>query len=327
MGRNRLALVMGAYSRRVGVIFPGQGSQVVGMGVDVASQSVRATSLFERASAIVGYDMLALVREGPEERLRETRFSQPAIFVTNLALYEAAAPLEPLASAGHSFGELCSLTIAGALSFEDGVRLVHERALAMQAAAEMAPGGMSAILGIDVERLRGVVAEARRSGRVALANFNSPQQIVISGDLGAVEHAAALALEAGAKRVVSLNVSGAWHSELMIPARERFAPIVEATLIERPRLTVISNTDARPYDDPAQIKEHIIRSVTEEVRWHDAMLRLLEERLDLIVEFGASAVLTPLARRLPDAPQIMHVGDAAGVAKLREILREPTPAA
>ncbi len=312
---------------RIGVVFPGQGSQAVGMGMDVMRAHPRSAELFERANDVLGYDLVALLRDGPDERLRETRYSQPAIFVTNVALYEAAASeFRPIVSAGHSFGEFCSLTIAGSLTFDAALRLVNERALAMHDAAQRAPGAMDAVLGLDVAAIREVVERAAERGRVQLANFNSPSQIVISGDVAAVEYAAALALDAGAKRVVPLNVSGAWHSALMEPARERFAPAIERTAFEVPSFDVISNVDAQPYRDVETIRRNLIESVTGEVRWHETTLRMLDEGLDAIVEFGASAVLTPLVRRLPDAPSVLHVGDAAGVERLRELIGSPARA-
>jgi [acyl-carrier-protein] S-malonyltransferase len=302
---------------RIGVIFPGQGSQFVGMGGALADQSPFVAELYERANEIVGYDLRAIIERGPEELLRETHYSQPAIFLVNYALFAAVGKgLAPVATAAHSFGEYCSLTVAGALSFDEALRLVNERSLAMQAAAEEAPGGMSAVLGLDAEVLRKAVAQARSEGRVQLANFNAPGQIVISGDRAAVRRAGELALEAGAKRVVSLNVSGAWHSELMLSARERFAAHVQSAQIDVPEIAVISNVDAQRYRDVATIKANLIRSVTDEVLWYDTSLRLLAEGLDLIVEFGGSPVLWPMLKRLPNAPDGLHVGDPAGVARL-----------
>jgi [acyl-carrier-protein] S-malonyltransferase len=305
---------------RLGVVFPGQGSQNVGMGGALVERFPAAAELFARAERILGYDLLALVRNGPEERLRETRFSQPAIYVTNYALAVAAGKdLPVVASAGHSFGEYCSLTLAGALGFDDALELVNRRGLAMQDASELAPGGMAAVLGLDPEPLRDAVRRARAegAGRVTLANFNAPGQIVISGDRSAVARVGELANEAGAKRVVPLNVSGAWHSELMAPARETFAPFVMAARIELPRFDVISNVDAQPYRDVAGIRANLIRSVSEEVRWHETAERLVAEGLDAIVEFGGSAVLAPLMKRVADAPPARHVGDERGVEKLR----------
>jgi len=308
---------------RVGVVFPGQGSQAVGMGADVAAAFPAAAALFASAEAILGYDLLALCTEGPDEKLRETRYSQPAIFVTNVALAAAAGDaLAPVVSAGHSFGEYCSLTIAGALSFETALTLVNERGLAMNRAAALARGAMAAVLGLDDATLRGAVNEAvaRGAGRVQLANFNQPGQVVISGDEAAVRLAGELALAAGAKRVIPLNVSGAWHSALMDPARAEFAAHVADAHVELPRFTVISNVDARPYTDVDRIKHNLVRSVTDEVRWHDTALAMVAVGIDAIVEFGASPVLAPMMKRVEGAPKAIHVGDAAGIEKLRALL-------
>lgn len=310
-------------SKRVAVIFPGQGSQVVGMGVDAANRSKEARECFERAAAVLGYDLLELQRTGPEEKLRETQYSQPSIFATNVALYSAVgAALQPVVSAGHSFGEFCSLTIAGSLSFDEALRIVDERGKAMQFAAEQSPGGMSAVLGMDAAKIREIVdaVKAQTGARVQLANFNSPSQIVISGDLAAVQAAGDALLEAGAKRVVPLNVSGAWHSKLMDPAVARFAAAVEGGDFALPRFDVVSNVDAQPYHDVNTIKQNLVRSITDEVRWHETAERLLSYQLDLVVEFGASPVLGPLMKRLPNAPSVMNVTDYTGVEKLRTAL-------
>jgi len=309
--------------KRVAAIFPGQGSQVVGMGVDVAAHSRKSRELFERANTILGYDVLELQRSGPEEKLRETEYSQPAIFVTNLALYYAVGDmLQPVVSAGHSFGEFCSLTIAEALSFDEALRIVDARGKAMQYAAEQARGGMSAVLGMNADTIREVVdrVKAQTGQRVQLANFNSPAQIVISGDLHAVQAAGEALLEAGAKRVVPLNVSGAWHSELMLPAVPRFESAVRAANFDKPKFAVVSNVDAQTYRDTETIKHNLVRSITDEVRWHDCAMQMLEYDLDLVVEFGASPVLAPMFRRLPGAPSVMNVTDFAGVEKLRAVL-------
>ncbi|MBV8117696.1 MAG: ACP S-malonyltransferase [Candidatus Eremiobacteraeota bacterium] len=309
---------------KAAVVFPGQGSQIVGMGVDIARADPEAAHIFERASAVLGYDLLEMQRSGPEERLRETRYSQPAIFTTNVALYAAAArALSPVVSAGHSFGEICSLTIAGSLTLEGAVRIVDARAKAMHDAAGMSPGAMAAVLGIDDRVLREVVDTVVRDGhgRVQLANFNSPSQIVISGDMKAVDAATDALLEAGAKRVVPLNVSGAWHSVLMEPAIAPFTAAVDQAAISLPAFDVLSNVDARPYRDVQTIRANLVRSITSEVRWHDAAMALLAYDPGLIVEFGATPVLGPLMRRLPGAPEIVTVADRAGVEKLLGVLQ------
>jgi [acyl-carrier-protein] S-malonyltransferase len=295
------------------------------MGADVAANVSEVRALFERSAGILGYDLLELQRTGPDERLRETQFSQPAIFATNVALARATGDeLRPVVTAGHSFGEFCSLTITGSLSFEDALRIVDERGKAMQHAADLMPGGMSAVLGLDADTVRAVAQRiaAGTGARIQLANFNSPTQIVISGDLGAVQSASDAMLEAGAKRVVPLNVSGAWHSELMLPAVERFSRAVNAASFSLPQFDVVSNVDAQPYRDVATIKRNLVRSITEEVRWHETAERMLSYDLDLVVEFGASPVLGPLFRRLPNAPKVLNVTDYAGVRKLKEMLAQ-----
>lgn len=306
---------------RVVAVFPGQGSQGVGMGCDVAAQAPKAKKIFQRATAVLGYDLLELQRVGPDERLRETEISQPAIFTTNLALYYAGCDaFEPIATAGHSFAELCSLVIASSLDFDDALRIVSERGQAMQAAAEMAPGGMSAILGLDGAQVRAVLEGLSARGRVGLANYNSPTQIVISGERDAVQRAGLAMLDAGAKRVVPLNVSGAWHSELMEPALQRLRAAVDASRFAIPAFDVISNVDGRPYRDVETIKENLIRSVVDEVRWHDTAERLLTYAPELVVEFGASGVLSALMKRMPGSPPAMVVSDFAGVERLRDTI-------
>jgi [acyl-carrier-protein] S-malonyltransferase len=306
---------------RIGVLFPGQGSQSLGMGVDVAKHSTAARDLFDMAQTVLGYDLLGLQQHGPEERLRETQYSQPAIFATNVAIF-AALELPPdslIVSAGHSFAEYCSLYAAQAIGFEDALRVVNARGIAMQRAADLAAGGMSAVLGMDAADIRRVTDDVRaRTGeRVQLANFNSPSQIVISGDLHAVQVAGDELLAAGAKRVVPLNVSGAWHSALMEPALEHFAHVVEAAPFTMPRFDVVSNVDAQPYRDVATIKKNLILSVTHEVRWHETAERVVGYGLDLVIECGPSPVLGPLLKRLSNAPEVVVVSDFAGVQKLK----------
>jgi len=308
---------------RVGVVFPGQGSQTVGMGVEVAHAYPASMECFRAAKNVIGYDLLAICENGPESTLRETRYAQPAIFVTDVALYAAVQDvLAPVVSAGHSFGEFCSLMIAEAMSYEAALALVNERGLAMHRAAQHTNGAMAAVLGLAPEALRTAVGQAiaEGAGRVQLANFNAPGQIVISGDADAVRIAGEFATEAGAKRVVALNVAGAWHSALMDSARAEFAPKVRDAAITLPHFTVISNVDAKPYTSVAQIKENLVRSVTDEVLWHDTAVAMVGLGLDLIVEFGASPVLAPMMKRIDGAPHAMSVADIAGVEKLRTML-------
>jgi [acyl-carrier-protein] S-malonyltransferase len=207
------------------------------------------------------------------------------------------------------------------------LRIVDERGKAMQFAAQQAPGAMAAVLGMNAENIRTIVerVKSQTGARVQLANFNAPTQIVISGDRAAVQAAADALTEAGAKRVVPLNVSGAWHSELMQPAVQRFSAAVNAADFALPEFDVVSNVDAQPYRDVAAIKRNLVRSITDEVRWHETAERLIAYDLDLVVEFGASPVLGPMMKRLPGAPSVLTVSDFGGVQKLRGVLSEGAP--
>ena len=294
----------------------------MGMGVDVAEAFPASHECFDRASKILGYDLLELCRNGSDEQLRETRISQPAIFTCNVAIYRAVETLglAPIVSAGHSFGEYCSLTIACALTFDEALRLVHERGRAMGAAADEAPGSMAAVIGFDVARVEEMCAQAREASgaRVDLANLNAPIQIVVSGDVAGVNALCDIAKQAGAKRVVTLNVSGAWHSELMRSAVPRFAKFVEAADMKLPSFDVISNVDVAPYRSVEQIRRCLTASLVSRVRWHETAVALAAYQPSFIVECGATAVLAPMMRRLPGvvADRCLHVADSEGVARL-----------
>lgn len=315
-------------SPTLGVVFPGQGSQVVGMGVDIACKYPASRECFDRASAVLGYDLLELCENGPDEALRETRVSQPAIFTTNVAIARAVESLgmRPIVSAGHSFGEYCALTMASALSFEAAVDLVNERGLAMGEAADLAPGAMAAVIGFDQEKVAELCERARRQSqaRVDLANLNAPVQIVVSGDVAGVNALCALAKAAGAKRVVMLNVSGAWHSVLMEPAVARFAKSVETAKIGLPAFEVISNVEVAPYTSVDQIRRCLGASLVTRVRWHETAEAVARRKPDYLVECGATPVLAPMLRRLPDvvAERCVSVADGAGVSKLERLIEE-----
>ncbi len=295
------------------------------MGADVASRFAAARDCYDRASAILGYDLLKLCAHGSEEQLRETRVSQPAIFTTNVALYQAVRTLglTPVVSGGHSFGEYCSLTIADAMTFEQALELVNARALAMGRAADVEAGAMAAIIGFEEARVADICARASaQTGlSVEVANLNAPAQIVVSGAAAAVRAAMEIAKAEDAKRVVGLNVSGAWHSRLMQPAVETFSREVEAARLELPRFEVIGNVEAEPYREVAQIKRCLIASLRARVRWHETALGITAFRPDFIVECGALAVLSPMMRRLEQvAPdRVVQVADSAGLDKLRSL--------
>ena len=307
-----------------GFVFPGQGSQTVGMGAELAAAYPESRACFDRASTVLGHDLLARVNEATPDELKETRLSQPAIFTANVAIYRAASTLglTPIVSAGHSFGEYCSLTIADAIDFEQAVAVVNERGQAMGEAADVAPGLMAAVIGLDEAGVADACRRAREATglRVDLGNLNTLTQIVISGDADAVEAACDIAKEAGAKRVRVLNVSGAWHSSLMEPAMPRFARAVEKLQLRMPSFTIISNVIASPYTSVEQIRECLLASLCAHVRWHETALALVAQRPDVIVECGASEVLTPMMKRLPTigTTPVVQVADLATLHDLED---------
>ena len=296
------------------------------MGSDVAARFPRSRECFDRASEVLGYDLLARVNEASVDELKETRLSQPAIFTANLAIYRAVSTLglQPVATAGHSFGEYCSLEIAHAMDFSEAVSVVNERGIAMGEAADRAPGAMAAIIGMEQAAVETVCERAReQSGaRVDIGNLNTLTQIVVSGDVAGVEAACEIAKAAGAKRVRILNVSGAWHSPLMEPAMPRFTKAVAHAQVREPAFPVISNVLARPYRSVEEIKAALVQSLCSRVRWHEAAVALVALRPDAIIECGASEVLAPMVKRLPDigTTRVMHVADVTGLENVRAAL-------
>lgn len=312
--------------RTAGFIFPGQGSQTIGMGTELAANFAQSRACFDRASSVLGYDLLERVNTSSADELKETRLSQPAIFTANVAIYRAVETLglQPIVSAGHSFGEYCSLTISGAIDFDQAVHVVNERGQAMGEAADVAPGLMAAIIGLDEA---GVAESCRRAReatglRVDLGNLNTLTQIVVSGDAEAVEAACEIAKEMGAKRVRILNVSGAWHSSLMEPAMPRFARAVSAAQLRMPEFAVISNVIAKPYSSVEQIRECLLASLCAHVRWHETALALAAVKPDVVIECGASEVLAPMIKRLPTigTTPVLHVCDMATLADVGDAM-------
>ena len=281
------------------LFFPGQASQYVGMARDLYEQSEEVRRLYELASDEIGEDIARLSFEGPAEELTRTRFTQPAILLHSLAALKLMGDNIPEFdfAAGHSLGEYGALAVAGAFSFEDAVRAVVRRAALMEEACRLNPGTMAATMGLTPEQAEQVCEEASSAGTVVPANFNSSGQIVLSGDVKAVEKAAELAKAAGAKRAILLPVGGAFHSPLMEPARVGLEAFLATIQIAAPKKPVVANVTAQPTTDPSEIRSLLVRQVTAPVRWAQTMAWLSEAGVTRISEIGPGKVLTGLAKR------------------------------
>ena len=281
-------------------IFPGQGAQFVGMGKDLYESSELAKSLFERANEILGFRITDLMFSGTDEDLKQTKVTQPAIFLHSVILAKVLGDnFKPEMVAGHSLGELSALVANGVLSFEDGLTLVSKRALAMQKACEATPSTMAAILGLEDEVVEKICAEI--NGVVVAANYNCPGQLVISGAVPAVEEACAKLTEAGAKRAMILQVGGAFHSPLMEPAREELAAAIEATNFANPSCPVYQNVNAKAVTDPIEIQKNLIAQLTAPVKWTQIMNQMIADGCSSVVEVGPGKVLQGLFKKVDRA--------------------------
>ncbi len=303
---------------KVAYLFPGQGSQAVGMGADLCAHSPAALRVFDEADEVLEIKLSTLCFYGPEDALRQTLNTQPALFVTSVAalraLEEAGAP-RPQAVAGHSVGEYAALVAAGAIDFATGLRLVQRRAQEMLRAGEAAPGAMAAVLGLAGEDVEAACADARQSGAgvVQAANFNGGGQVVISGTPEGVAAATEAAKARGAKRVVPLNVSGAFHSALMRPAAEALAHFLPNVTINNAALPIVANLTADYETTADEIRTNLAAQIDHPVRWEQSVVRLAQDGFDTFVEVGAGAVLTGLVKRLAPDAATYSVGDSAGV--------------
>ena len=281
-------------------VFPGQGAQFVGMGKDLYENNPLAKELFEKANDILGYRITDVMFDGTDEDLRQTKVTQPAVFLHSVisALCMGDA-FQPEMTAGHSLGEFSALVAAGALSFEDGLRLVYARAMAMQKACEAAPSTMAAIIGIADEKVEEICAGINKEGYVVVpANFNCPGQLVISGDVEAIKEACAALKAAGAKRALPLKVGGAFHSPLMQPAKDELQKAIEETAINAPKCPVYQNVDGLPHTDPAEIKANLIAQLTSSVRWAQSVENMIADGADDFTECGPGKALQGMIAKI-----------------------------
>lgn len=304
---------------KIAYLFPGQGSQAVGMGQNLCAHSEAARTVFDDADALLGLKLSTLCFYGPEETLRQTIYTQPALYVCSVAalhaLQEAGAP-GPQAVAGHSVGEYAALFAAGAFDFETGLHLVERRAQEMHRAATSAPGAMAAVLGLGAAEVSAACAEAEASGgdMVQAANFNGGGQVVISGSPEGVARAGEIAKVSGARRVVPLPVSGAFHSRLMTPAVEAMQYALKDAGVQTASLPVVANLTADYETDADEIRANLAAQIDHPVRWEESIARLAADGFDTFVEVGPGTVLAGLIKRLAPAARVFGVADSAGVA-------------
>lgn len=277
-------------------VFPGQGAQFVGMGKDLYDSNAEVREMMEKANEILGFRITDLMFEGTDEDLKQTSVTQPAIFIHSVALAKVfGAEIKPDMAAGHSLGEFSALVAAGAMSFEDGLRLVSARAKAMQKACEVNPSTMAAVLALPDETVEAICADI---DGVVCANYNCPGQIVISGTNEAIDAACPKMLEAGAKRALKLKVGGGFHSPCMEPARAELAEAIAATEIHTPQCPVYQNVDALPHTDPAEIKANLIAQLTAPVRWTQTVKNMIADGATEFIELGPGKVLQGLVSKI-----------------------------
>jgi [acyl-carrier-protein] S-malonyltransferase len=332
-------------TRQVAFLFPGQGSQVVGMGADVYASSAAARRVFEVVDDALGFPLRTLCFEGPDPVLRETVNAQPAIMTVSLAylaaLQEAlsadaphsatwVSPLAPVYSAGHSVGEYAALVVAGALDLSDAARLVRERGRVMHREGTLCPGGMAAVIGMDAQPLQAICEEATAQatqelaasagahpglGQVAVANYNAPGQIVISGEQRALALASELAKARGAKRVIPLAVSAAFHSPVMVPAAQSLAQVLATTPLKDAALPIIGNISASPLTTAAELRDELAQQVAASVQWIGTIEYLAQQGVSVFIEIGPGQALTGMVKRIVKGVTTLNVGSLAEVEK------------
>ncbi len=302
---------------KIAIVFPGQASQYVGMGKDLYDSNPMVRKLYEIASDEIGEDIAKLSFDGPAEKLTETRFTQPAILLHSLAVLWIIKDRLPKVTltAGHSLGEYGALSLAGALSPVDSVKAVVRRASLMEEACRKNPGTMAAIIGLDEGKIEDICKKASVKGVVVPANFNSANQIVISGAVAGVEEAVNLCKEAGAKRAMMLQVGGAFHSPLMEPARAGMEEYLSSISIEPAKIPVVANVNARGEGDPSHIKKLLIDQITSPVRWQQTMELFIDQKIDTVIEVGPGKVLAGLAKRGVPGAKLINLDKLEDIEK------------
>lgn len=277
-------------------IFPGQGAQFSGMGKDIYEASAEAKELFKNANEILGFDITKTMFEGSTDELKETKVTQPAVFIHSVALYKSLKDVQPDMVAGHSLGEFSALVANGSLTFEAGLKLVAKRAQAMQKACEKTPSTMAAVLGLDDETVESVCADV--DGVVVAANYNCPGQLIISGSVDAVKEACERLKERGAKRALLLEVGGAFHSPLMEPAREELAAAIENTTFKKPNCPIYQNVSTFAVEEPSEIKENLLFQLTSPVKWTQSVQNMIKDGATEFTEVGPGKVLQGLVKKI-----------------------------
>ena len=310
--------------KKFAMVFPGQGSQTVGMLAELAGDYPIVQETFKQASEVLGYDLWQLVQEGPSEELNKTWQTQPALLTASVAVYrvwqQKYPELKPEVMAGHSLGEYSALVCAGVLDFQDAVKLVELRGKLMQQAVPEGTGAMYAIIGLDNDAIINACKQAEQGEVVSAVNFNSPGQVVIAGAKAAVERAAALCKEAGAKRALPLAVSVPSHCALMKPAADQLSVSLESITLKAPVVAVLNNVDVKAETDAVAIRNALVRQLYSPVRWTETVEKMAQNGVEVLVEVGPGKVLNGLTKRIVDSLQAVSVNDVKSLDSIEEVL-------